>query len=725
MKQWIWLLLVTALLAGCVNGTATQSTQPSAQPTLPPPGVTITSVPDVEETVTRFFDAWKAEDYASMYALLTPLTQDAISQEDFTRIYTETANAMTLASLDVETLSLLTNPSTAQVSYRVNFKTALVGDLTRETSMNLALIEHQWRIQWEEGLIMPDLRGGNRLVLDVKVPSRGDIYDQYGEALAVQTEAVALGVVPGQIDPDSEGTLVSMLSQLTGKTPKYIRSLYENAGPDWYIAVGETTAAEVQDNYRTLSSLSGLVMNNYTTRYYFNEGTGPHVTGYVQLIPEAELDDYKRLGYLGDEWVGRAGLEEYAEEQLSGQRAATLYVANPQGQYTTRLAQVDAEPARSIYTTLDADLQVAAQRSIAEFRGAIVVMEVNTGRVLAMASSPTFDPNLFDPGNYNSGWLLGGMLNPDENRLLNRATQSPYPLGSVFKIVSMAAALETGAFTKDSTYECGHTYTELAGVTLYDWTYEKDYDPSGTLTLPEGLMRSCNPWFYHVGYELFRLNRPAAIAEMARGFGLGKPTGIVGIPEIAGNMEDPTTQFDSVQLAIGQGTMLVTPLQVADFIAAVANGGTLYTPQIIEKITTPDGVEIQSFQPQVRGTLPVSAENLELIQAAMRSVVANRRGTAYFALAGTPVTVYGKTGTAQNVGSEAHAWFAGYSAANREGQPDIAVVVIAENSGEGSEIAAPIFRRMIEVYFTGRASSLYPWESDYYVPRETEETPAP
>ncbi len=718
MKRVSWLLLVV-FLVGCVNTVTPSSTiSPTATVTLPPPGVTITSVPEVEDTVNQFIEFWKAEDYTNMYALLTPLTQDAISQEKFTSVYTEAANSMTLSSLDVETLSFLTNPNSAQVSYRVTFKTALVGELTRDTTMNLSLVENKWRIQWEEGLIMPDLRGGNKLVLDVKAPSRGNIYDRDGNALVVQMEAVALGVVPGQISSGSEDTLLTQLSKLTGKTTEYIYSLYENAGPDWYVAVGEAPADEVQNNYNKLSSLSGLVMNYYTTRYYFNEGTAPHVTGYVQLIPVSELEEYKRQGYLGDEWVGRAALEAFAEGDLSGQRAANLYVVNPQGQYTSRLGQVAAAPASNIYTTLDRDLQIHAQKAIAEFRGAIVVMEVDTGRVLAMASSPSFDPNLFDPDNYNSAWLLNDMLNPGENRLLNRAAQSPYPMGSVFKIITMAAALETGAFTEDSHYECGHTYTELDGVTLYDWTYEKDYDPSGDLSLPEGLMRSCNPWFYHIGFELWRLGAPTAISDMARGFGLGQLTGIVGLEEVPGNIENPNTQFDSVQLAIGQATMLATPLQVVDFIAAVGNGGTLYRPQIIEKIVTPDGLETRSFKPEVRGTLPVSQENLAIIQDAMRSVVANRRGTAFYALTGSPVPIYGKTGTAQNVGAEAHAWFGGYTDADREGKPDIAVVVLAENAGEGSEIAAPIFRRMIEVYFLGRPSTLYPWESDYYVPEK-------
>ncbi len=423
------------------------------------------------------------------------------------------------------------------------------------------------------------------------------------------------------------------------------------------------------------------------------------------------------------------GLELWAEKYLLGQRGATLYVNDPQGNPVTRLAQVESKPSQSLTLTIDADLQIEAQKAISGFSGAIVVLERDTGRVLAMVSSPGFDPNAFEFLNYNSNPELGLINGDGRARLYNRATGNGYPLGSVFKIISMATALETGIFAYDDVYDCQHYFTEIPGTQLKDWTLDKDVAPSGMLTLQEGLMRSCNPWFYRIGMELYRQNRTNDLSNMARAFGLGSLTGIEGVSEEPGNIPNPTDELDNARIAIGQSQVLVNPLQVARFVAAVGNGGTLYRPQVIEKITDPDGNASVTFEPEAQSTLPVKPENLALIQEAMRWVVSSSRGTANHAFSGFSIPTFGKTGTAETDLDDPHAWYAAYSDAGREDKPDIAIAVIAEYSGEGSEIAAPIARRIMEVYFMGQPQRVYPWESRINITRTPtpveEETPVP
>jgi len=645
-----------------------------------------------------------------MYGMLTALSKDAITEEQFVEIYQEVAGEAALSSLDTQILSALTQTRSAQASYLVTMQSALVGEIQRDTLMNLNLEDGEWRIQWDEGLILPELSGGNTLRMDYLIPSRANIYDLEGQALVAQADATALGLFPDQIDPDQENTLLSELYRLTGIYPDTIVAQYEDfpPGADWYLPLMAVSADAVSQRENVLSGLSGLVMRPFRSRYYFEGGISPHVVGYVSAIPAEEVEEYRRLGYRQDERVGQAGLESWGEEYLSGVRGGALYVVDPDGLTVTKLAETSPQASQAIYTSLDKDLQLGVQKAIDGYRGAAVVMELDTGRVLAMASSPGFDPNLFEPSNLNSGYSLGDLFDPDETPLLNRATQGQYPLGSVFKIITMAAALESGLYTPETVYT-GNTFTELPGITLYDWTYEKELPASGDLTLLEGLMRSCNPYFYHIGVDLFEQGLADAIPDMARGFGLGDPTGIDQVAEEDGQVPDLQSLLDATNLSTGQGALQVTPLQVANFISAIANGGTLYRPQIIESIQPPDGDASFTFEPEVHSTLPITEDTLIAIQEAMVSVVENPRGTAHRVFSNFPIPVAGKTGTAQDPPRDPHAWFAGYTYANREDKPDIAIVVVLENAGEGSDIAAPIVRGILQQYFFDKRDP-FPWE---------------
>lgn len=730
------------LLAACSTPQPTPTAFLTQTPTITPtrvlPTVEATTIqaPDPNLAAQAYLSAWTAEDYPAMYALLSAISREAISEADFTARYREVAAAAALSSWDTELLAWLVNPRSAQVSYRVTLNSVLVGNISRETSMDLTLENDEWRVKWDDSLILPELKGGNSLRMDYLVPARANIYDRNGHALVAQADAVAIGLNTSLVSVEEEGRLLSLLQQVTGLRSETIRPQldnYRNYG--WYLPIADISADQVAPYLDRLSSFPGVILQSFRSRYYFN-AIAPHVTGYVTAIQAEEVEHYRRLGYNPySDRVGQDGLERWGEQYLAGKRGGKLYVVAPDGGIINILAETSPEPASAIYTTIDSDLQEQAQTALNGFRGAIVVMERDTGRVLALASSPSFNPNLFEPNNYNSSEQIAEVFNPDTTPLLNRATQGLYPLGSVFKIITIAAALDSEVFTPSSSYTCGYFFTEIPGLTLNDWTYDHYLEdgrtpPSGELTLPEGLMKSCNPWFWHIGLTLFNQGLDTAVSAMARGFGLGSFTDIE-LFEQAGNIPDPVNQPDATNLAIGQGNTLVTPIQVADFVAAVGNGGTLYYPRVIEKIVPPTGDPTYVFTPTIRSTLPISDTYLTVIQDAMRTVIGSH-GTARSVgiyLDSYNIPAAGKTGTAQSGGTQPHAWFAGYTYAGRADKPDIAVVVILENAGEGSEMAAPIFMGIVKLYFYGPPRNTFSWETSPGVLKtptpSVTDTPAP
>ena len=758
MRRIPILFLISAMLissCGLFNPTDPGS---NGTPTLPDPVQTTESAPDPDSAAQQFLDTWNEGDYAGMYALLSPLTRDGLSEDDFIGRLEEIIRTGAFVDVDFQIVSALVNsPQRAEVRYRIVLTSASVGEITRETRMDLTRSAGEdWRVAWTDAMILPELEGGNGLSLTTITPTRANIYDRNNQAFAAeaaagQDNAAALWIVPNEIgDDEAEETMLSTLRRLFELvSTDSILARYESfRDTDYFTPLGVAPFDDYNAVGGLLASVGGVRARTYSTRYYYGSGLtpfaggiSPHTVGFVSQVQADEYDDLRAQGYQGDEFVGRIGIEAAFEDELRGVPGGTLYLVDPNDQILQAVAARDPGLPYAVYTTLDRDLQEIAQRSIEGFQGAVVVLERDTGAVLAMASSPAFDPNLFDFQNPNGSNPNGGfqMLNSANQPYINRATQGLYAPGSVFKIVTMAAALETEYYEPDDVYDCGLTFTELPGWVGYDWRYEKELPAAGELTLKEGLEKSCNPWFYHIGLDLYVKSLPSAIPDMATAFGLGQTTG-VEIGDEAGQVPSPENSAEvlgeewaawhPVQLAIGQSVLLVSPLQVARYVAAVGNGGTLYRPQLVLEILNAEGDMLQEFVPDPQAQLPVSPENLEAIQEAMVNVVDKPGATAYRKFLGINLNVAGKTGTASTEG-DPHAWFAGYTFEEREDKPDIAIAVILENVGEGSDWAAPVFRRIVETYFKGRPLTLYPWESRIWVERipdpdeEAEEAPTP
>jgi penicillin-binding protein 2 len=483
--------------------------------------------------------------------------------------------------------------------------------------------------------------------------------------------------------------------------------------------------SQITSDHPGLSNLNGIRLTGSDgVRYYYGGGVASAVIGYMQQISPDTLAHYKSLGYQGDERVGVTGLEASQEAILAGRQGGTLYVVGPDNNVISTLAESAAQPGLNITTTIDRSLQEQMEHTLmGPYRGAAVVLNRNDGEVLAMLSSPNYDSNLFNPDLFNNNYLSDLILNRQDQPLFNRAASGGYPLGSVFKIITMASGLESGLFTPDTTYHDDGYFTELPGFVGTDWTVEKDMKPQGTITLTQGFERSCNPYFWHIGYTVFQQD-PNIVPDMAAAFGLGQPTGIGAIDEYAGVLPSPAakkastgedwTGYDAVLQAIGQG-MEVTPLQAADFAAAVGNGGSLYRPQLILSINQPSGEPMFAFSPVLRGLLPVKPGTLAAIQEAMRGVVKDPNGTAWskFWVISDAIKIAGKTGTAQTDQENPDAWFVSYTYNESATKPDIAAAVVVENVGEGSTYAAPMVRRIMEIYYFGHPSARYPWESEF------------
>jgi len=639
-----------------------------------------------------------------MYSLITPASRQRLAIDQFVGYYRELHEKAEVRHVQTSVVSSLASGDHAQVACQVTLVTERLGLIDEKKTVDFTYHDSRWLLEWQPSLLLDAFGYGCSFAVETTDNPRGFIYDRAGRPMANLSTRVVVGVVPAYIE--DEDTLLKVLASVFAEHEEAIRARYSGAvRPDWFMAVGELSSEQAQEHYSQLTSVAGILLRERPIRFYPEGQVAAHITGYVSVITSEQLSELQDESWRRDDLVGQVGLEKYFEKELAGRRGVRLIVMAPDGSPRAIAAEKPAEPSKAVYSTIDLPLQRLSFSLLEGKRGAVVALNPHNGEVLVLASSPSYDPNTIIAGLTPEQW--NALLEDEGQPLVNRATQSELPPGSVFKIVTEAAALETGLFTPESPFYCSGTWTGLGqGWVKHCWKRSGH----GSLDLATGLSVSCDVVFYELGKALHEHDREV-LPQFAKAFGFGARTGIVGVSESPGLVPTPTWKDraigeswfpgDSVNLAIGQGYLLVTPLQVANMLAAIANGGTLYKPRLVSRIGPEAASETTlTSEPEVLGTLPLNPDHLQSIRKSLRDVAMSPIGTTYHVLGDMPIPVAGKSGTAENPGEKPHAWFAGYAPAD---DPEIAIAVVVEHGGEGSPVAAPIFRRIVEAFFAAKA----------------------
>jgi penicillin-binding protein 2 len=662
----------------------------------PTPAFTPTPVTLAEDTARAFLKAWSESDYAAMYTLVAPSRQETVTAEQFVARYKGIALEATIKSIKITVSSVHEEGNEAAAKYTTSIETYAVGNLQHDNTMLLRREKGRWGVLWNPGLIFPPLSSGGTVRYLPLVSARADIFDRKGRPFTQPQTLIVVEVVPDQMK--NENAVLSVLGRVFNKQPGAIKALYSNAPGDWRTQIGTLTQDQVRANLDALNQPGIYTDKTKDLRTYPRGTLAAHAIGYVGQVSAEELAKLQIKGYREGDIVGKSGLELWGEQYLAGERGGKLVILSPSGAITATLANVPAKQSQNIYTTLDLDVQEITEKALGNRIGAAVVMDISNGNILALASHPTWDPNRLSqrmtPQDFRA------LINDPGDPLVNRVTQGAFPPASVFKIVSYAAAVEKGLSTPNSTFNDPGYWDGLGqNFRKVCWIYTATGKWHGTISLANALTQSCDVAFYQVGQKLYQTD-PNLLLNFARAFGLGQATGIE-LAESPGIVPDPNKgtwrMGDAINLVIGQGNLLTTPLQIVDMLAAVANGGTLHRPRLVARVSSlADGTE-KIFPIDSRGKLPVSAATLTSIRQALARVTTDKDGTAYNAFRGAKIAVAGKTGTAEVFKTgEPHSWFAAYAPADN---PKIAVVVIAEHGGEGSTTAAPIVREIVEGYF--------------------------
>ena len=735
--------LILSLLAACSSPSASTPADGAdkVQPAAAGPTLALT-IEQAQQTAGDFLNAWNAGNYDAMYSLLHVKTQGTITRADFATSYTRAEQTLTVLAggKSYAFSNAIQQGDHAQIAYGMTFKTRLFGTVNdSDRVLTLESTAQGWRIAWSAGDVFAEMKDGAVLDLITSTPNRGNIYDRDGNVLADQNGQQVTVTLLTEHYPtnDPDGCFTQLARVFPARDAAALKKVYAQfTGRAQGYIVGELSSTRYTAEKPTLDKVCTLAYKAQPAREYPQGGLAPHVVGYVGHIPAEAQADWVAKGYSPDALIGIDGVESAEESVLAGHGATTLVLRN-HGVIVRTLAQSAAVPSQSVYLTIDSKLQTSVQNALKEAYssssayfytskgGAALVMDVHTGALLAIASYPDFDVNAFNPNSPlpNAQTLVNQWAIDPRKPTFNRATLGQYPLGSVFKIVSMAAAADSGTMGLNTPVTCTGVWDgkPLGDRFRTDWIHNQGPGQHGTINMKQALTGSCDIYFWHIGWTLNAAD-PNILPRYAKQMGFGAPTGIKDARESIGDVPNPDTYpqtqgkqwtgSDALDLAIGQGTLLVTPLQVVRMVAGVANGGTLYQPMLVKQI----GIANQPSYvatPIVSGQMNVKPEILAAIRESMCQVTTDRTlGTATFVFHDFDfknVVVCGKTGTAESGQANPHAWFAAF-AGHTIDTPDIAVVVVIENSYEGSYVAAPIVRRIIEAYY---GMPYNPWPAWY------------
>ena len=524
----------------------------------------------------------------------------------------------------------------------------------------------------------------NRIRLVPRHPMRGRILDRNGQVLVSSRLTYNLYVQPRQVPNAQWPALRDRLAQVIGVTPAALDERRRNGTNEegYRIELVYNLKPEQVLRFREqAANLRGAEVDVDYLRAYPYGSLGAHVLGYTSPITAEEFDRLEAKGYRMQDRIGRSGIENAFERHLRGEWGGQQLEVNAAGQVQRVLGDKQAKPGKDLRLTIDLELQKAAERALAGVRkGAIVAMDPQTGAIRAMASRPNFDPNIFATGPTAAQWTaLGGPEAP----MLNRAFQG-YPPASTFKLVTTIAGIESGRMTETSKLPTMNSF-------CYRGRCYGDHGSFGAIGFPMALAVSSNSFYYQVGLKV----GPQELFKAARRMGYGHLTGIeLKDEDGAGLLGDaawkrkvygePWTSVDTISSAIGQGPVLVTPLQMARLYAAVSNGGWLVTPHVVER-------------PVERRWIGLKAATLRALRKGLRMVVTE--GTATILNDPTLPPVAGKTGTGEDPPRPDHAWFGGYAPA---GKPTLVIVAFGENSGGyGGTVAAPMVKALMTTWFRG------------------------